>query len=57
MRGKGEGRGPSEGSPLDVCYIYPVSQSSLEFFEAKGFGSLPQVLVNGAQISMDTVSQ
>ena len=34
-----------------------VSQSSLEFFEAKGFGNLPQVLVNGAQLSMDTVSQ
>lgn len=50
-----------EGGRLRVVpWIYRsalVSQSSLEFFEAKGFGSLPQVLVNGAQISMDTVSQ
>lgn len=30
-------------------------QTSVEFFEEKGFGSLPQVTVNGAQISMDVV--
>ena len=31
------------------------SQKSLEFFQAKGFDSLPQVLVNGAQVDMEEV--
>lgn len=46
-----------EGAEFSCELFAFVSQSSLEFFEAKGFGSLPQVLVNGAQISMDTVSR
>ena len=31
------------------------SQKSLKFFRAKGFDSLPQVLVNGAQVDMEEV--
>lgn len=48
------GGGEEECDDIFYCFFF---QSSLEFFEAKGFGSLPQVLVNGAQISMDSVSQ
>ena len=37
-----------------ALYIF-YSQKSLEFFRAKGFDSLPQVLVNGAQVDMEEV--
>ena len=37
------------------CAMFVYSQKSLEFFQAKGFDSLPQVLVNGAQVDMEEV--
>ena len=40
---------------LFVCVLPFHSQKSLEFFRAKGFDSLPQVLVNGAQVDMEEV--
>ena len=47
----------SNGCVCVCCYcaIFFYSQKSLEFFRAKGFDSLPQVLVNGAQVDMEEV--
>ena len=39
---------------VTALYFF-YSQKSLEFFRAKGFDSLPQVLVNGAQVDMEEV--
>ena len=38
-----------------MCVYVVFAQKSLEFFRAKGFDSLPQVLVNGAQVDMEEV--